>query len=78
MFLASDRSRFSIALFWTDHSFEESSAGGFQLATHMGVEVHEAEQFLGPMEGEDLTAAGFGFQEVRELRDGAGALVRER
>src|SRR5208337_179372 len=27
LFLASDRSRFSIALFWTDHSFEESSAG---------------------------------------------------
>jgi hypothetical protein len=27
LFLASDRSRFSIALFCTDHSFEESSAG---------------------------------------------------
>jgi len=79
LFLASDRSKFSIALFCTDHSFEESSAGErSQLAANVGVEAHEAEQLLGAMEREDLPAAGVGFQQVRELRDGAGALVCER
>src|SRR5208337_2821651 len=51
---------------------------GFQLAAHLSVKAHEAEQLLGAMEGEDFPAAGIGLQQVRELRDGAGALVRER
>ena len=78
LFLASDCSRFSIALFWTDDSVEASSAGWLQLAEYLGVEAHEAEQFLGPMERQDFPAAGVWFQQVRELRDGAGTLVRER
>ncbi len=51
---------------------------GLQLAANLGVEAHEAEQLFGPMEGEDFPAAGIWFQQVRELRDGALALVRER
>ena len=78
LFLASDRSRFSIALFCTDHSFEESRRQRLQLAAHLGVEAHEPEQLLGAMEREHLSAAGVRLQQVRELRDAAGALVRKR
>ena len=49
-----------------------------QLASHLGVELDQPEQFLGPMEGEDLPAAGVGLEEVGELGDGAGGLVGER
>ena len=56
-----------------------SSGGIFRsCAAHLVVELGEPEQFFGPMEGEDLPAAGVGLQEVGELRDRAGGLVGER
>ncbi len=51
---------------------------GFQLAANLGVKANEPEQFLRPVEGEDFSAAGIRLQQVCELRDGAGALVRKR
>ena len=42
------------------------------------VELDQPEQLLGPVEREDLAAAGVGFEDVGELRDRAGGLVGER
>ena len=79
LFLASDCSRFSIALVLHRPELRGvQRREGFQLAAHLGVELDEPEQLLGAMEGEDLPAAGIGLQQVRELRDGAGGLVGER
>ena len=46
-------------------------------ATHLLVELDEADQFFGPVEGEDVPAAGVRLQGVREVRDVAGGLVGE-
>ena len=40
--------------------------------------VDQPEQFLGPVEGEDLPAAGVGVEAVGELGDDAGGFVGER
>jgi hypothetical protein len=52
----------------------------FQLIPHLlrGAEQGEPKQFVGSVEGEDLAAAGVGFEQIRELRDRPGALVGER
>ena len=50
---------------------------GFQFASHLGVEVHQPEQFLGTMEAENLPATGVGFEKVRELSDRPGAFIGE-
>ena len=51
------------------------SSGGIvrRLAAHLAFQADQAEQFFGSVEGEDLAAAGVGFEQVGELRDRAGA-----
>ena len=49
-----------------------------QVAAELAVERCQPDQFLGPVEGEDLPAAGVGVEAVGELGDGAGGFVGER
>lgn len=46
--------------------------------SHLLIEFGEADEFCGPVDGEDRAAASVGFQGIRELRDLAGRLVGER
>ena len=57
-------------------AFERRHAA--QERARLVVEADEADQFLGPVEREDLAAAGVGFQGVGELSDRAGGFVGER
>src|ERR1019366_1454308 len=45
-----------------------------KMRPHLLVELDEADQFFGPVEGEDVPAASVRLQGVRELRDLAGGL----
>ena len=49
-----------------------------QQRTHLIVELDQANQFFGTMEGEDFPAAGIGFQGIGEVRYSAGGFVGER
>ena len=56
------------------------SSGGISRSSvaNLLVELGQADQFFGPMEGEDLPAAGVGLQGVGELRDGRRWTRRRR
>ena len=76
---ASDASRFFMLSNCTRHRCAASSSGGISrsMRPNLLVELDESDQLIGPMEGEDVTAAGVGFEAIRELRYLAGGFVCE-
>ncbi len=68
---ASDVSRLWTLSIWTRHRRSVFSGGICRSsAAHLLVELDQADQLFGPVEGEDFPAAGVRLQGVGELRDG--------